>query len=155
MMNQNEQTEKEAQGALELLRELVSTEENQNRQLKKQLFYTRIFAGAGCALALILAVAFFCLVPPVLSAMDTAVDAMERATRTMEQADETLQLVDGALKDIGTLFEEDGLVVRSSETMEQALEKIQAMDIESLNAAIKNLGDVVEPLAQFFGRFGR
>ena len=73
----------------------------------------------------------------------------------MEQASDTLALVDETLLDVQSLFEEDGLIVQSSEALAQAMEKIDRMDIDSLNQAIQNLKDVVEPMADFFGRFKR
>lgn len=33
------------------------------------------------------------------------------------------------------------------------MKKIEAVDFENLNKAIKDLGDVVEPFANFFGKF--
>lgn len=131
-----------------LLQKLVTENEMQNRQLKKQLFYTRIFAAMGLVLAILLAVVVFWVVPPALSAMETA-------TAAMEQASDTLALVDETLLDVQSLFEEDGLIVQSSEALAQAMEKIDRMDIDSLNQAIQNLKDVVEPMADFFGRFKR
>lgn len=131
-----------------LLQKLVTENEMQNRQLKKQLFYTRIFAAVGLVLAILLAVVVFRVVPPALSAMETA-------TAAMEQASDTLALVDETLLDVQSLFEEDGLIVQSSEALAQAMEKIDRMDIDSLNQAIQNLKDVVEPMADFFGRFKR
>ena len=38
--------------------------------------------------------------------------------------------------------------------MEQALEKISAIDIEALNEAIQKLSDVVTPLANLMKRWG-
>ena len=39
--------------------------------------------------------------------------------------------------------------------MELAVEKINAIDIETLNQAIRDFSDVVEPLAKFFNIFDR
>lgn len=47
----------------------------------------------------------------------------------------------------------DELVVSSEANINEAMEKISAIDIEELNTAIKGLSDVVEPFAQFFGKF--
>ena len=145
--------EQENQELLELLRKMLKENEDANRQLKKQLLYSRILACAGCVLAVIIAVVFLRIVPPLLATMDTAVEAMGQATRTLELADETLAILDDALNDFSGLFDEQGLVVQSSEALSEAMEKIESMDIKSLNEAIRNLGEVVEPLANFFGRF--
>jgi hypothetical protein len=41
----------------------------------------------------------------------------------------------------------------SSKAVEQTMDKVDQMDIESLNNAISDLNDVVAPMAEFFGRF--
>ena len=71
------------------------------------------------------------------------------------EATDTLQTAQETLTDIQTLFDENGLVWQSSEALSQATEKLNRMDIESLNSAIRDLGAVVEPLAEFFGKFKR
>lgn len=114
--------------------------------LKKQLFFTRIFAAACCVLTAVVLIVLIRVIPPLLGMVDRAVTAMD-------QASSTLQTVDDTLTDIQGLFEEDGLVGQSSRALEQATDKIGRMDIDSLNRAIEDLGEVVEPLADFFGKF--
>ena len=63
----------------------------------------------------------------------------------------TSELADAELDQmIGNI---DHLVVSSEKNINDALVKVNSIDIEELNRAIQNLSDVVEPLAQFFGRF--
>ena len=47
----------------------------------------------------------------------------------------------------------DSLVTESQDGVKQALDKINELDITSLNQAIADLSAVVKPLADFFGRF--
>lgn len=47
----------------------------------------------------------------------------------------------------------DSLVTSSQDGVKQALDKINALDIDSLNQAIEDLSAVVKPLADFFSRF--
>ena len=47
----------------------------------------------------------------------------------------------------------DALVSSSQDGVKEALDKINALDIESLNQGIADLSAVVKPLADFFGRF--
>lgn len=136
------------QGVIQLLEKMAADNEAQNQYLRKQLFFTRIFAAACCVLTVALLAVLLKVMPPLLGTMDKAVEALD-------QASETLELVEATLVDIQGLFEEDGLVGQSSEALTQATEKISAMDIESLNDAIRDLGAVVEPLANFFDRFKR
>ena len=64
-------------------------------------------------------------------------------------------LAENGVTNFSGLFDENGLVWQSSEALSQATEKLNRMDIESLNSAIRDLGAVVEPLAEFFGKFKR
>ena len=48
----------------------------------------------------------------------------------------------------------DDLVVTSQAGVEQAMDQISAIDFKTLNQAIKDLSDVVAPLAKFFNVFG-
>lgn len=143
------------QGVIQLLEKMAADNEAQNQYLRKQLFFTRIFAAACCVLTVALLAVLLKVMPPLLGTMDKAVEALDQASETLELVDETLELVEATLVDIQGLFEEDGLVGQSSEALTQATEKISAMDIESLNDAIRDLGAVVEPLANFFDRFKR
>ena len=47
----------------------------------------------------------------------------------------------------------DGMVSSSEKSVRDALDKINRIDIDTLNQAIQNLNDTVEPLANFFGLF--
>ena len=77
----------------------------------------------------------------------TGVAALDKAT-------ESLVKVDGALDDFGKVFDNvNSLVDSSSKAVEQTMDKVDQMDIESLNNAISDLNDVVAPMAEFFGRF--
>lgn len=138
----------DSQEVMQLLTKMAADNEAQNKYLRKQLFFTRIFAIACCVLTIALLAVLLRTIPPLLGTLD-------KAAESLEQASETLELVDDTLVDIQSLFEEDGLVGQSSEALTQATNKISEMDIESLNAAIKDLGDVVAPLADFFDKFKR
>ena len=102
---------------------------------------TRILAAVGCVLAAAVIAVFLLIVPPMLQIIRQGQETLVEATDTLQTAQETLT-------DIQTLFDENGLVWQSSEALSQ-------MDIESLNSAIRDLGAVVEPLAEFFGMFKR
>ena len=140
-----DQMEERSRDVIGLLEELTEQNRQQTASLKKQLFVTRILAAAGCVLA---AAVFLLIVPPMLQIISQGQETLVEATDTLQTAQETLT-------DIQTLFDENGLVWQSSEALSQATEKLNRMDIESLNSAIRDLGAVVEPLAEFFGKFKR
>ena len=134
--------EERSRDVIGLLEELTEQNRQQTASLKKQLFVTRILAATGCVLAAAV------IVPPMLQIISQGQETLVEATDTLQTAQETLT-------DIQTLFDENGLVWQSSEALSQATEKLNRMDIESLNSAIRDLGAVVEPLAEFFGKFKR
>ena len=133
--------EERSRDVIGLLEELTEQNRQQTASLKKQLFVTRILAAAVIAV-------FLLIVPPMLQIISQGQETLVEATDTLQTAQETLT-------DIQTLFDENGLVWQSSEALSQATEKLNRMDIESLNSAIRDLGAVVEPLAEFFGKFKR
>ena len=139
--------EERSRDVIGLLEELTEQNRQQTASLKKQLFVTRILAAAGCVLAAAVIAVFLLIVPPMLQIISQGQKTLV-ATDTLQTAQETLT-------DIQTLFDENGLVWQSSEALSQATEKLNRMDIESLNSAIRDLGAVVEPLAEFFGKFKR
>lgn len=88
------------------------------------------------------------MVPPLVGAVHQTQKTLTEVSGTLEEADNTM-------RNIQSLFEEEGLVGQSSRALQQTTDKISRMDIESLNSAIRDLGAVVEPLADFFGRFNK
>ena len=134
--------EERSRDVIGLLEELTEQNRQQTASLKKQLFVTRILAAAGCVLAAAVIAVFLLVVPPMLQIIRQGQETLVEATDTLQTA-------------IQTLFDGNGLVWQSSEALSQATEKLNRMDIESLNSAIRDLGAVVEPLAEFFGKFKR
>lgn len=136
------------EGVIELLQRMAEDNAAQNKYLRKQLLFTRVFAISCCVLTAVLLAVMLKVMPPLLGTMDKAVLALD-------QASQTLTTVDDTLLDIQGLFEPDGLVGQSSDALKEATDKISRMDIDSLNEAISDLGDVVEPMADFFNKFRR
>ena len=60
--------------------------------------------------------------------------------------------VETALESVDELAAEGEIAMQG---MEEALTKVNQFDIETLNLAIKDLSDVVEPMAKFFNVFNR
>lgn len=86
---------------------------------------------------------------------DVAGDAQSLAAKT-ETVLNNLETVSGELAeaDLGGMVDNvDTLVSSSQAALKQATDKLNAMDIATLNKAIADLADVVEPLAKFFKNF--
>ena len=106
---------------------------------KKTLMHQRVMS----VLMLVFVVAVVSLFPKVVSMLDTA-------KTTLNHMNEAITQMEGALLEVEALATEAGSAM---DGMEKALENINGIDIKSLNEAITDLGDVVEPMADFFGRF--
>ncbi len=121
---------------------------------KKQLFYARVRTLASIVTAGGLVICLFILMPVVL-------DSVTKANAIMEQASETIILADTALESITEMSDSitemgdsmDTLIMENAESVEAVMKKIEAVDFEGLNSAIKDLGTVIEPLAKFFKKF--
>lgn len=140
-------------------------ESNQNMQSileqleqssRKQVRYARIqcfFTIAAAVFCLILLIAI-CTVIPKVTEVAGQVNALATQAETVLTNLETVTaaLAQADLADM--VANVDTLAVSSQAGMEQALEKISAIDIEALNEAIQNLSDVVTPLANLMNRWG-
>ena len=117
---------------LELLEEMKKINQ-------KTLMHQRVMSG----LMLVFVVAVVSLIPNVVNTLDTA-------RTTLIHMNEAITQMETALAEVDTLATEAGTAM---DGMEKALENINGIDIETLNQAITDLGEVVEPMADFFGRF--
>ena len=74
---------------------------------------------------------------------ETIMDNMEVVTQSLADAD------------LGTMVENVNMLAAESQTVvSDAMEKLDTIDIDTLNKAIKDLSDVVEPLAKVSKFFG-
>ena len=134
---------------------LVELLERMEQTNKKQVFYARLQF-------LFTVVAALCCVVLLLSGMsvlpklqETAVQAeavltnLETVTTELANVDlnSMVQNVDALVTDV------DGLVGTSQLGVEQAMEKLNAIDFDALNEAIKDLSDVIDPIARFFNKY--
>lgn len=130
--------------------------EEMEKLLKKQLLFTRIFAVSNIVLVLIVLFVVLKVVPGITFTMNRISEALTQATVTLEIAEDTLNQASEALDDFDSVAGNvNDLVDSSSVAVEQAMNKVNQMDIEKLNQAIADLSDVVEPLASFFNKFNR
>lgn len=75
---------------------------------------------------------------------DNVVSNLEQITDELAKAD-----LAGMAQDISSL------VGTAQEGIEEAVDKLNAIDLEALNKAIQDLQAVIEPLADFVGLFGK
>ena len=127
------------------LQELLERLDQSNRQQAKYARWQCIFSVAAAVCCVGLFVLVYHLMPEVRS-----------LTNQMETVLTNLELVTDQLAgmDLGNMVRNvDDLVVTTQEGVEQTMNRLNSIDFETLNQAIKNLSDVVQPLAKFFNTF--
>lgn len=119
-------------------------EEKYIKLLEKQNKLTTAIAVMIAAICAFVVIAGAVLIPRVnrtLSDANQAIEALNQVTASID-TDE----LSGLVTDTRTL------VNTSNEGMLDAMERIEAIDIDTLNAAIEDLHAVIEPIAKLFGR---
>lgn len=121
----------------------------------KRLFWTRITALATVSILVMILVSVVFASIKVADMQDDfdrlikMADAMEGMSDNLASVSEQLEQIDweGLAVSINLTAE------KAQQSMDAALTAIDELDIETLNEAIANLGDVIEPLARFFNTF--
>ena len=127
------------------MRELMERLEKSNAQQARYGEWQCVLtlAAALCCGAVLAIVCL--LIPRVLSLanqLESVMTNLESITAELDQAD-----LGGMVENV------DSLATSTQTGLAQALEKLNAIDFETLNRAIENLADVVQPLANFFNVF--
>ncbi len=124
----------------------------EQNNLEKAIFQQTRFAKWQClftALAAAACVGVFVLICMVMPRVDQLSGQMEAVLTDLEVVSQ--QLADADLA--GMVQDVDKLAETSQKGVEQAMEKLDKLDLDTLNKAIADLADVVEPLARFFNVF--
>ena len=121
-------------------RDGVSTEtllREQLKVMKRQLRLSRL--GTGIA-----GIAVIALIAALVLVVPQAVQSLSSANRLLNEL-EDINLTE-TIKDI------DELAKSSQQDMSQTMDKLNQLDLDSLNAAIQNLENTTRQLADLFGR---
>ena len=133
----------------ELMEQIHASLEKQNRYVKWQLIFT--VALVVCCVGLALMV--FDLLPKVQALIPQVESLTQQIEVTLTDLQGiTKQLAEADLK--GMVDNVDQLVGSSQTAVEQTMEKMNSIDLTTLNKAIKDLAAVIEPMAKFFNMFG-
>ncbi len=131
----------------ELLTQLVKNSE-------KQLFYARIRTLATLIIAGGLLICMIVLAPEVLKTVSQANAIMVQASETITLADTAIESITEMSASITEMGENmDTFISENAESVSQVMKKMEEVDFERVNKAIKDRGDVIEPLAKFFNLF--
>lgn len=114
------------------------------KYMKKQCNLLRIIAAMVAGIFLVVLISAVQLVPKAADTIAQAEEVLGNLARVTED------LSDADLP--GLIDNLNGLVTESGAGIQEAMETLGAVDIETLNEAIGDLQAIVEPLARLFGR---
>ena len=119
------------------------------RNSRQQLLFTKILCGlcTGIFICILVLTVF------VAGAAGQITELAEQAQLVMDNLDTlTWELVNA---DIGSMLENMGTLAADSQAMvADAMQKLDAVNLEALNQAIEDLADIVAPLANISNFFG-
>jgi len=121
---------------------------------QKQLFYSRLAGISLVVMAAILLVVCIIIVPRAMATLSNVDKLVNDTTATVEELQTTVEQA-------GTMIDEitvaaggiNKLVDDNSEILNESVSKMNSIDFETLNKAISDLSDVVQPMANFMNKF--
>lgn len=132
----------------ELLERMEKANRKQVAYARLQFIFTLIAAGC-CAVLLFFGIKILPQLQETAIQAETVLGNLESVTTELAQAD-----LSSMVDNVDTLVSNvDGLVGTSQTAVEQTMTKINAVDFDALNDAIKDLSAVIEPIANFFSSF--
>lgn len=135
---------------LELLKAMEKTNRKQLRMARLQCIFS-LLAAVCCGAVLLVVLNILPQVDTVMNQLDTVMDQTQTVLGNLEKTTAQLAAVD--LESMVT--DVDTLVVTGQQSLEQTMDKLNSIDIKTLNQAIEDLAAVVEPMAKFFNSFQR
>ena len=145
-------------------------ENNLEKYARQQLLFTKILCGIFalvlvCILVLTVAISgaakqLVAVIAPLEDAVGQVEDVAAQVNDMTGQAEiimDNMETVTQTLADadLGGMVENVNTLTTDSQTaVTEAIEKLDAIDIDTLNKAIRDLSDVVEPLAKVSHFFG-
>ena len=135
---------------LELLRKI-----ERSSRMQTYSGYVRTGLMLVCAVCMaMLVVMVFRLMPQINEILAQAQHAFNQVGTVLDYLEQTsYQLSQVDLQ--GMVSNVDGLVTTGQQSLEASMEKLNGVDFEALNKAIKDLAAVIEPLAKMTKVFGR
>lgn len=128
-----------------MMERIEASNAGQEKYAKKQYRMSQITAGVSLIILLIVLYAATTIIPKANTTFQNLNLIMEDLdTITSDLAESDIQKM---------LTDVDHLVTSSEKSVQDALTKVNEIDIDTLNQAIQNLNDAVTPFANFFNRF--
>lgn len=136
------------QKMLQLLERLENANRKQVLYARAQFIFT-VVAAISCVVLLLIGMKVLPRLQEAAVQAETVLQNLETVTTELAKSD-----LSGMVENVDTLVSNvDGLVTSSQAGVEQTLEKIKAIDFDALNDAIKDLSDVIDPIAKFFNKY--
>ena len=140
----------------DLLRQILEADKNEVKYAKRAAFFMT-------GLFVIFLVAAVIIVPKVVETLSHVNTAVIAAGETLKGADDTLQSVNEAIENINTMSASitdtsenmNAMLTDNAQALTDAVDKMNAIDFDTLNKAIKDLHDAVGPFANFMNKFSR
>jgi hypothetical protein len=140
----------------DLLRQILEADKKEVKYAKRAAFFTM-------GLFIIFLVAAIIIVPKAVETLSHVNEAVVSAGDTFKGAEDTLESVNEAIDNINVMSGSitqtsenmNGMLSENAQALTDAVEKMNAIDFETLNKAIKDLHDAVGPFANFMNKFSR
>ena len=135
---------------LELLRRI-----DRNSRMQTYAGYVRTGLMVVCAVCMaVLVVMVYRMLPQINEILDQARLAMGQIQTVLANLEQTTDQL--AQVDLESMVSNvDALVVSGQQSLEASMAKLNSVDFDALNQAIKDLSAVIEPLAKMTRLFGR
>ena len=119
------------------------------KQTRQQALFTKILCGICAAILICMLV----LTLFIVNAAGQITELADQAKFVMDNLDAVTWELANA--DIGGMMENIGALATDSQVIvEEAMRKLEAINLDVLNQAIEDLANIVEPLANFTKIFG-
>ncbi len=130
----------------ELLIELLKEQKKASRR-------SLITAASLVAICLMIGAAVLIIVPRVNATLNNAYQAIDNIEAVVANADKAIASVEKSLTGIDEMVKNvDKVVVDNTDAVGKTVDKMSSIDFQTLNKSIKDLSDIIEPLAKFFRR---
>ena len=116
---------------------------------RSHLNFQKIMTGATVAIFAALAVSLLILVPRTVKLLSKLHQTVDEAEIMISEAEDSLDQIDEMVGNLNVT------ITDNSKNLTEAVEKMNNIDFETLNQAINDFSDTVEPMARFFNQFKR
>ena len=124
------------------------------KKQKKQLFYSRITGVAMAVLVAVVIMTLVVIVPKTITTLEHVNTVISQVEGMLGDVQVSIDNIDNMTAEIAKAAEGINVLVDdNAEVLNEAMTKINDIDFDSLNDAIRDLSSVVQPLARLTKMF--